>query len=75
MAKHIFLTYNEWDGDYHKGFNINHRNLMPKEIQNAIDDYIMRKNKVFAENKRLERLVDELMNENKCMKNILNNMK
>lgn len=68
MSKNMFLSYNEWDGDFHKGYSLDHKNLKPAEIENAINFYIMNKEEVFAENLRLQKLVDELMNELKKYK-------
>lgn len=37
--KRIFLTYNEWSDDVHKGINIDHKGLSINEIKKAIDNY------------------------------------
>lgn len=66
--KHTFLTYNQWNGEETKSINLNHRTLSPYEIQNAIDLYIINQNEIKIENERLQKLTDELLNENKALR-------
>lgn len=42
--KTVFLTYNEWIDDIHKGINIDHEDLSIEEITEAIKIYKMIKN-------------------------------
>ena len=37
--KQAFLTYNEWDGDKHKGTSLDHKGLTAKQIQETINNY------------------------------------
>lgn len=62
--KHVFLSYNVWDGEYHKGYSIDHKNLNPSQIESAIDLYIVNQNELKQENERLKALLDEIMVEN-----------
>lgn len=64
--KHIFLTYGKWDNDKYNGFNINHHNLTPYEIQLAIDMHI-------SERGEMKRIIDELLLENKYYKDAIHN--
>ena len=68
--KHTFLTYNTWNGDLHKGTNIDHRGLSEKEIEDAINLYIIYKDEIFKENLRLKKLTDELLNERNYYKKL-----
>lgn len=70
MNKHTFLTYNTWNGDLHKGIDIDHRGLSEKEIEDAINLYIIYKDGIFKENLRLQRLVDSLLNERNKYKSL-----
>lgn len=49
---------------------IDFKGLGDADIQDAIDEYIVNSNEIRKENKRLKKLIDELMNENKILKNI-----
>ena len=62
--KHVFLSYNVWDGEYHKGYSIDTKNLTPSQIESAIDLYIVNQNELKQENNRLKVLLDEIMEEN-----------
>ena len=62
--KHVFLSYNVWDGEYHKGYSIDHKNLNPSQIESAIDLYIVNQNELKQENEHLKELLDEIMVEN-----------
>lgn len=59
--KHTFLTYNIWNGDLHKGFDIDHRGLNSNQIQQAINEYIVNQSEEKREIKRLNSLVDNLL--------------
>ena len=59
--KHTFLTYNTWNGDLHKGTNIDHRGLNSSQIQQAINEYIVNQSEEKREIKRLNSLVDNLL--------------
>lgn len=71
MNKHIFLTYNEWNGDLHKSTNLDCKNLTPEQIQLAIDLYVSEYGSKLKEVQRKNRLIDELLNENKILKSKL----
>lgn len=68
MNKHSFLTYNEWNGDIHKGTSLENKGLNAQQIQLAIDIYVSEYGSKLCELKRLEKLVDELLNENQALK-------
>ena len=62
--KHVFLSYNVWDGEYHKGYSIDTKGLVPSQIECAIDQYIANQNELKQENEHLKDLLDEIMVEN-----------
>ena len=37
--KQAFLTYNEWRGELVKGTSLDHKELTPEQIQEAINNY------------------------------------
>lgn len=63
--KHTFLTYNQWNGELHKGTNIDDKGLSVNEIQLGIDMYVSEYGKSQKEIQRLRNLVFELLNEDK----------
>lgn len=66
--EHTFLTYNTWDGDLHKGVSLNHHGMSSEEIQLAINLYKDEMGVLQKENQRLNKMVDELLNELKYYK-------
>lgn len=67
----ISLIYNEWlEDDAYKSFSLDSKNLKPKEIQQAIYEYIINQNDIKLENKRLKNLLDELMIERDALKHM-----
>ena len=72
--KNTYLTYSLWNGTNRKGINLNPRELLPYEIQQIIDSHVFsRENdlkELRKENKRLEKLLDQLLNENANYKRV-----
>lgn len=68
MNKETFLTYSEWNDNFNVNYNLDHKGLSPKEIQNAIDQYILDKEEFRKNNRELKQLIDEIMEENKKLR-------
>lgn len=67
----IYLTYNTFNGDLHKGISLEHKGLSAEQIQIAIDQYILNQQELIVENKRLNKLLDNVLNENKNYKRVM----
>lgn len=66
--EYTFLTYSTVkENDIHKGISLDAKGLTHTEIQLAIDGYKATKDNLERENMRLNKLVDELLNENKIL--------
>lgn len=63
--KHTFLTYNTWRDEE---ILLSTKELSPEEIQLAIDGYKMTKDQLERDNIRLNKMVDNLLNELKYYK-------
>ncbi|MGJ0846456.1 hypothetical protein ACR77J_07200 [Tissierella praeacuta] len=63
--KHTFLTYNTWKDEE---ILLSTKELSPEEIQLAIDGYKMTKDQLERDNIRLNKMVDNLLNELKYYK-------
>ena len=65
MSGDAFLIYNKRNGDMYTKTQLDHRGLSTGQIQQAIDIYIINQEDLRKENKRLEKLIDEILAENK----------
>lgn len=66
--EHTFLIYDTQNEDLHKRILLNHYGMTPEEIQLAINLYKDKMGILQKENQRLNKLVDELLNELKYYK-------
>ena len=67
--EHTFLIYDTWNGDLYKRILLDHHGMDPEEIQLAINLYRNEMGILQKENQRLNKLIDELLNELKYYKN------
>lgn len=66
--EHAFLIYDTQNEDLHKRILLDHHGMSPEEIQLAINLYRDEMGILQKENQRLNKLVDELLNELKYYK-------
>ena len=66
--EHTFLIYDTWNGDLYKRISLDHHGMNPEEIQLAINLYRDEMGILQEENQKLNKLVDELLNELKYYK-------
>lgn len=68
--EHTFLIYSTQNGDLHKRILLDHHGMDPEKIQLAINLYRDEMGVLQEENQRLNKLIDELLNELKYYKDL-----